>query len=132
MHDDIFYILALALFACAGALAKWLNRPNPAWRRLFAEAMAAIVVSGIVYGVGMYFNVNHYLIFACCGLSGWTGPTAIDYVLIFLIWYFNLEVVLEKHKAWKAAQNEAILAETQTMTMIPEPTVVQPDKETHE
>jgi len=81
MQDNIFRILADALLAAAGAMARQLNALNK--KPLHPVSLVSGCFIAAYMGVMIYFLTNHFNIdsniaFAAAGLSGWIGPTLLD------------------------------------------------------
>jgi len=81
MQDNIFRILADALLAAAGAMARQLNTLNK--KPLHPVSLVSGCFIASYMGVMFYFLTNHFQIdgniaYAAAGLSGWIGPQLLD------------------------------------------------------
>jgi len=81
MHDNIFQIIANALLAAFGAMARQLNSMNKEPLKpavFFSGCLIAAFMGVIIYFVADNFHLNGNLAYAFAGVSGWIGPRILD------------------------------------------------------
>ena len=81
MQDNIFQIIANALLAAFGAMARQLNSMNkeplkPA--SFISGCFIAAFMGVIIFFVADNFGINGNLAYAVAGISGWIGPRFLD------------------------------------------------------
>ena len=80
MHDSIFQIIAHALLAAFGAMARQLNAMNKDPLNVASFIGGCIIASFM--GVIIYFitqgKIDNNITYAVAGISGWVGPRLMD------------------------------------------------------
>jgi len=81
MQDNIFQIIANALLAAFGAMARQLNNINkePLKPASFVSGCIIAAFMGvIIFFITDNFDINPSIAYAAAGISGWMGPRILD------------------------------------------------------
>jgi len=101
MQDNIFQIIANALLAAFGAMARQLNSMhkeplNPA--AFISGCFIAAFMGVIIYFVADYFGLNGNLAYAVAGVSGWIGPQMLDKLSHLIMKTIGIDIDETKNK----------------------------------